>query len=754
MPRQKVERPVLPNTKESFAMSLPFARTALATALLGASVTALAQDPLVLGDTVVSAAGYEQKVTEAPASISVISREELQQKRYSNLAQALGDVEGIDIGQGTGKTGGLNISLRGMPSQYTLILIDGRRQNAAGNVTPNGFGETSTSFMPPLSAIERIEVIRGPMSTLYGSDAMGGVINIITRKVSREWSGSLGLDHTFQENTDFGATSNANIYASGPLIDDLLGLQVRGSFFNREASDLSYGNGVEVSKRGPSPVEGQKHTIGARLTLTPHENHDFALDVERGRQAYNNDECQLGTLDGLDGDCTASTTTANGYRDELRFERDQFALSHTARLGFGTLDSSLMHNTTETIGRTIPGTIGEETEVPGAIGGADRGLKTTNLVFDTKLVAPIGESHLATVGAQWWKAEMTDDLAQETFEQRTWALFAEDEWRLRDDLALTLGARYDDHDAFGGHVSPRAYLVWNTTENWTLKGGVSRGYRAPDVNDLHEGVNGATRQGQVLTIGSPDLEPETSTSTEFGVYYDNLAGFNANMTLFHNRFDDKIASSDPVTYAGHPTIPDGTYSQQINIDEAVTQGMELAASWQFAPRWTLSGNYTFTDSEQKSGENKGEPLTNTPRHLANAKLNWQTTDRLSLWLKSEYRGERARFTSSYENLADNNRYSTNQSIYDTLGKNTKAYTLFHLGGSFKASQNVTLSTTIYNLLDKDFVKGKAYETYSYARNGDLTKGVAYGTDYSHSTAGTTGVMEEGRRLWLSANITF
>ncbi|HLV18132.1 MAG TPA: TonB-dependent receptor, partial [Pseudomonas sp.] len=696
----------------------------------------------------------EQKVTEAPASISVISREELQQKRYSNLAQALGDVEGIDIGQGTGKTGGLNISLRGMPSQYTLILIDGRRQNAAGNVTPNGFGETSTSFMPPLSAIERIEVIRGPMSTLYGSDAMGGVINIITRKVSREWSGSLGLDHTFQENTDFGATSNANIYASGPLIDDLLGLQVRGSFFNREASDLSYGNGVEVSKRGPSPVEGQKHTIGARLTLTPHENHDFALDVERGRQAYNNDECQLGTLDGLDSDCTASTTTANGYRDELRFERDQFALSHTARLGFGTLDSSLMHNTTETIGRTIPGTIGEETEVPGAIGGADRGLKTTNLVFDTKLVAPIGESHLATVGAQWWKAEMTDDLAQETFEQRTWALFAEDEWRLRDDLALTLGARYDDHDAFGGHVSPRAYLVWNTTENWTLKGGVSRGYRAPDVNDLHEGVNGATRQGQVLTIGSPDLEPETSTSTEFGVYYDNLAGFNANMTLFHNRFDDKIASGDPVTYAGHPTIPDGTYSQQINIDEAVTQGMELAASWQFAPRWTLSGNYTFTDSEQKSGENKGEPLTNTPRHLANAKLNWQTTDRLSLWLKSEYRGERARFTSSYENLADNNRYSTNQSIYDTLGKNTKAYTLFHLGGSFKASQNVTLSATIYNLLDKDFVKGKAYETYSYARNGDLTKGVAYGTDYSHSTAGTTGVMEEGRRLWLSANITF
>jgi len=729
--------------------------------MIGCSWTALAQNaPVTLNDTVVSASGFEQKITEAPASISVISREDLQQKRYNNLAQALGDVEGIDIGQGTGKTGGLNISIRGMPSQYTLILIDGRRQNAAGNVTPNGFNETSTSFMPPLSAIERIEVIRGPMSTLYGSDAMGGVINIITRKVAKEWTGSLTQDYTYQEDRDFGDTRNTSIYASGPLVDGLLGLQLRGSLFDREASDLSYGNGIEVSKRGPSPVEGRTHNLGARLSLTPHEDHDFGLDVERGRQVYNNDECQLGSLDGQNQECTASAATrANGYADELRFEREQIALTHTGRLGFGTLESSLMHNTTETIGRTIPGTIGTPTAVPGAIGGAPRELETTNLVLDTKLVAPVGESHIATVGGQWWKAEMDDGIAQTTFEQKTWAVFAEDEWRLREDLALTLGARYDDHEAFGGHVSPRAYLVWNTSENWTMKGGVSRGYRTPDLNDLHSGVNGATRQGQVITIGNPDLEPETTTSTEFGVYFDSLAGFNANATLFHNKFKDKIASGDPIQITGRPGIPDGSYAQQINIDEAVTQGLELAASWTFAPAWTLSANYTYTDSEQKSGDNKGEPLTNTPEHLANAKLNWQTTDRLNLWLKSEYRGERARFTSSYENLANaNGTYSTNQSIYDTLGKNTKAYTLFHLGGSFRASENLTFNAAIYNLLDKDFVDGKAYSTYSSPNangiGGGVANGTAYGTDFSHSTAGTTGVMEEGRRLWLSANFTF
>ena len=128
-------------------MSIPFARTALSCAMIGCSWTALAQNaPVTLNDTVVSASGFEQKITEAPASISVISREDLQQKRYNNLAQALGDVEGIDIGQGTGKTGGLNISIRGMPSQYTLILSTGAARTRRAMSRP-----TASTKRPPAS---------------------------------------------------------------------------------------------------------------------------------------------------------------------------------------------------------------------------------------------------------------------------------------------------------------------------------------------------------------------------------------------------------------------------------------------------------------------------------------------------------------------------------------------------------------------------------------------------------------------------
>ena len=723
-------------------MRIPFAYSLLACSVLSSSVAFAAESPAQLGSTVVSASGFEQKITDAPASISVVSNADLQKKRYSNLAQALDDVEGIDIKQGTGKTGGLNISMRGMPSDYTLILIDGRRQNPAGNVTPNGFNETSTSFMPPMSAIERIEVIRGPMSTLYGSDAMGGVINIITKKVGTEWTGSVTADYTYQQERDFGDTGGTSFYTSGPLVDGLLGLNVRGSFFDRQASDLTYGSGIDVSKRGPSPVDGQNFNLGARLNFTPHDDHDFALDFEKGRQKYNNDECQLGSLDGTSrNDCDIPSTSAWGYTDEQKFERTQYALTHTGRFDLGTLDSAITYNMTETLGRTIFGnTIGQvpSASLPNIIAGDSRTLKSKDLILDAKFVAPITENNITTIGAQYIDSKLEDGIATDTFKQESAAVFAENEWHIIDDLALTLGGRYDRHQAFGGHFSPRAYLVWNTTDNWTLKGGVSKGYKTPDLNDLHNGVNGATKQGQTITIGSPDLKPEKSTSTELAAYFDNLAGFSANATLFHNTFEDKINSGSNVACPYNTT---GLCSQKINVDDAVTKGVEFAAQWYFIDNWSIKGNYTYTDSEQKSGDNKGAQLTNTPRHLANASLNWEANDRLNLWLNTEYRGKRSRFTSKYANLD-----ATEKNIYTTLGSKTKAYTLFHLGGSYQATDALAFNATIYNLLNKDFVKGRSYLTD--------TGGIAYGTDYTHSGSSTTGSIEEGRRLWMSATYQF
>ena len=693
---------------------------------------------------VTTAGGYEQKITDAPASISVVSQEDLKNKKYANLAEAIEDVEGVDVRGGNGKTGGLNISIRGMGSENTLILIDGKRQNSSGNNTPNGFGETNNNFLPPLSAIERIEVIRGPMSTLYGSDAMGGVVNIITKKVANEWTGNIGIDRTFNESSQFGDSNTVNTYISGPLVKDKLGLSLRASHYDRDASNIKYGDGAEVSKRGKSPVEGKNYAVGAKLNFTPVDNHDFYFDAYSSRQKYNNDKSQLGDLN--------TAKSSKGYDDRLRFEKEQYTLGHMSRFDIGTLESSILRSETETIGRLIPGKIGQSyVGMPTIVAGEKRELKNTDTVLDTKFVTDLVNKNIITVGGQFWKSEFNDGLVEDKFKQDMWALFMEDEISITDSLAFTLGGRYDHHDKFGGNFSPRAYAVYSANDNWTVKGGVSRGFKAPQVQALHDGINGATAQGAQLSIGNPDLKPEKSTNYETGVYYNADNGFLANATVFFNKYEDKIDSGDRIHVNGRSDIPsdsgyrvpgfpnlgdhpdNGSYAQSYNIGKAETKGLEIGTK---IPLVTdildLSANYTYMKTEQKSGDNKGEPFAGTPEHSLNATLNYNATSALNFWLKGEYRSDRLRFTKKYNNLKEEDKL-----IYDQIGNKIDSYTLAHLGGSYKVNKDLTLSATVYNLFDKDFFKGKNLYINSSGK-----------PDYASDS------VLEGRRLWLAMNLTF
>ena len=703
------------------------------------------EEPVLLPEVVVTAAGFEQTRINAPASITVITADVVSKQRNNNLAELLANVEGIDVGDGVGKTGGPTISLRGMPSDYTLILIDGRRQNTAGSVTPNGFGETSTSFLPPTSAIERVEIIRGPMATLYGSDAMGGVINIITRKSGNSWRGSVTTDATLQQRSGFGNTVSGGGLIDGPLVRDLLAVSVRGSAMHRSRSELrptgEFGTSTTISTRGPSPVESDLFTLGGRLTLTPGGGHEVWLEADRSRQAYDNSQAQLGTLDNPNG----TPPTFNGYSRMQRFHRDQASLNHTWRFGPAQLMSSFMRNSTETIGRTLPsGTPGGPpgSGAPNKTPGSPRTLETTNDILNSRLVGYFG-GHVATIGGEFWDAHMIDGVALQPFEFRQWSLFAEDEWRFIPSMAFTVGIRRDDHSTFGAHTSPRGYLVWNASNAFTLKGGVSRGYKTPRLEQLVDGIIGFTAQGRNATIGTPTLKPETSTSTEVGVYFADR-GLNANLTLFNNEFTDKITSGTPVpncTFALAPNLPgclnygsfptQETFSQSVNVDEAVTRGVEFGAEIPVGAFATIGGNYTFTESEQKSGTNEGMPLTNTPKHMLNSNLRVTPSSKTSAWVRGEYRSERARRTSTAANPA-----------YEALG-DYKAYGLIHLGGAVDVASNVTLSATIYNLLDTDFLR---YASYPVAVTAQNPTGTAYTNVFNNH--------QEGRRLWLSTNVAF
>ena len=676
-----------------------------------------------LSTVVVTASGTAVDIKEAPASISVITREDIERKPVTSIGELLSTIPGVTGGlSGTGAQS--KIKLRGLPEKYTLILVDGKRQgNSAGINYRDDLGSQDLDWISP-EMIERIEVVRGPMSSLYGSDAMGGVINIITRKEGKQWMGSVSADYTLQQESDFGDVKNGRFYLSGPIATDLLGLSLRGSKQRRDAADIRVPNaaGAQVpASMGANPVRADVENFGARLAFTPNRFHTVILDADAGRQTYDNSRGQLGTQ-----------SVQGGYGPEQKYKRDQWTLSHTGRFGFGTLDSSYMVNKTETLGRTIPpGT-------PGAVAGSARTLEVESQVFDTKLVLPLGK-HMATIGAQWWKADMTDGVAPKKFEFTQRALFLEDEWQVLDSVALTVGARYDDHSIFGGQTSPRAYAVWNANPGWTIKGGVSKGYKTPRVEQLSPGINGFGGQGTIPLVGSPNLKPETSTTTEIGAYFDNLAGWTASGTLFNNAFKDKITSGTGllncdyrpspnrpgcVSFGNWPNVD--AFGQSINVDEAVTRGVELNTRFPLGKTLSASANYTYTESEQKSGSNAGQPLSDTPKHAVNARLAWDISPQWNGWLRGEYRSDRFR---------DPGTSAATRAAKAALG-DYKGYAMLHVGSSYQLNKRVTLNAAVYNLLNKDFIDYQPYRAPA----------LTYANRYVNSM--------DGRRLWLSASVDF
>ena len=133
------------------------------------SNSAIASDSYNIDEVVVSASGFSQEIQEAPATMNVITKKDLERKPYRDVAEAISDIPGVDLYASKGKSGSYNITMRGITGS-TLVLVDGRRQGIGGEIGPNGFGEVMNAFLPPLSSIERIEVIKGPNSVLYGSD--------------------------------------------------------------------------------------------------------------------------------------------------------------------------------------------------------------------------------------------------------------------------------------------------------------------------------------------------------------------------------------------------------------------------------------------------------------------------------------------------------------------------------------------------------------------------------------------------------
>ncbi|NVN56061.1 TonB-dependent receptor [bacterium Scap17] len=641
-----------PSAPRHFSASRSAVLLALATLPSLVALPSHASDQLE--DIVVTASGHDQMAKDAPASMSVITRESLEGRHYSDLTDALRGLPGVTVSSGGYSK---DISIRGMPGEYTLILVDGRPIDSR-DTRPSGSGGFEQDWLPSLEAIERIEVVRGPMSTRYGSDAIGGVINIITRKTQEEWVTNLHYDTFIPQHSVSGHERQSRIRTSGPLIDGLLGLSVSAGQTTRQEDDITRGY-----------PQRKRQDLDTKLSLTPDDNQRIEAEFAYHDQ---NRQTEEGRSQGQDSD-----------RD---WDTRRFSLSHQGDWASASTNSYVQYETSRNDSRDIT---------------------LSNTKASSNVLIPLGD-HLTTLGVSFEEEHLEDNdtnALSEINEIRNsrWSLFAEDEWLLTDDWALTGGVRLDEDENYGSHLSPRLYSVYQLADSWTLKTGVATGYKAPSLRQVADNWVQDSRGGDIY--GNPDLEAETSLSREIGLLYDNARGTQAGVTLFRSDFDDKIVTE---------LCPDGACAGGAddarwynNVDSAVTQGVELSLNQELSHDLALALSYTYTDSEQTSGENKGQPLTQIPRHQATAQLDWQLNHRLNHWTRVDWRGEETQPATGV----------TSRTVI------APSYTIVDTGVSFDATTQLTLSAGLYNLFDKRV----RYDDFGY--------------------------VEDGRRLWVGVDYT-
>lgn len=610
---------------------------------------------------VVSASATEQNLKDAPASISVITQQDLQRKPVQNLKEVLKEVPGVQLtNEGDNRQG---VSIRGLSSSYTLILVDGKRVNSRNAVFRHN--DFDLNWIP-VDAIERIEVVRGPMSSLYGSDALGGVVNIITRKVGKSWHGTFTADTTVQEHRDRGDTWNGQFFTSGPLIDDVLGVKVSGNLAKREK------DAQQQSSTGETPrIEGfTNRNANVEFNWTPNQDHDFDFAYGRDRQDRDSDSLAKDRLD-----------------------RETWAIGHHGRWDLG---NSELRFYGEKIDNNDP--------------GSNNTITSESNTLDGKYVLPIGAiNQLLTFGGEYRHDSLTDPVnltggTSSKTSANQYALFLEDEWRIIDPLAFTAGLRMDDHETYGDHWSPRAYLVYNATDTLTIKGGWSTAFKAPSLLQLSPDWTTASCRGACEIVGSAALKPETSESYEIGLYYAGeegwLDGVTASVTTFQNDIDDMINIDRTPNRNLAPTYSnfvgfnrDGEpVFRYYNVNKARIRGVETELKVPFNDQWKLTLNYTYNDGRDLSaGDNK--PLSSLPFHTANGTLDWTPLDDWSFYVSGNYTGEQR----------------STQAASTANG----GYVIWNAGAAWQATKNVKLRTGVLNLGDKDLSR----EDYSYNEDG-------------------------------------
>ncbi|MEW4453523.1 TonB-dependent receptor [Bremerella sp. JC817] len=465
-------------------------------------------------------------------TVRVVSREQIEQSDAYTVGEILARQPGVDVVNSGGPGGVRSIFLRGANSQHTKVMIDGSPANDPSSPS-RGFDAANLT----LDNVERIEILQGPQSLLYGSEAIGGVVNIITRRGQGPMSGAVNVQGgSYQTHREGGF-----VQGSSGAID----YSFSGSWLDTQSFSAAAGG----AENDPFEVGALAGAFGVQLT----ENTEFVYRLRYTDSRAHIDDASFST---------GIPPTDDPFRIYLSKNMVQrFEINNTMLDGNITNMFAYDYVTYERNDK--------DDFFPSNIEGATR-------QFTALSTALLWPDHEFSVGVQHWDESATTEYLPsppDSASQYQTGIFFQDQLTLWDRLHLTGGVRWDDHSEAGPHSTYRTTAAYELREtNTRLRASLGTGYRAPALSE------------NVFPYGNPALKPEESTGWEYGVdqsFFDNNVVFGA--TYFRNDYRNLIIY-DPMTFT------------LLNVGRARSHGIELTTDWYLTDQWTVWASYTHTDT--------------------------------------------------------------------------------------------------------------------------------------------------------------
>ena len=549
----------------------------------------LTEGPSVeLEKMVVTATMTEKEIEEAPGSIEVIASHEIEEMGAQTVAEALEMATGLIV---TGETGRVSRpSIRGTGNKHTLVLIDGRRLSM-------GYKDFIDINQISVDMIERIEVVRGPSSALYGSDAIGGVVNIITKKPPRE----LEIGATFQ----YGIST----YGEG---EEPLGRAYVGDTLERFGFLLAggYREKNEWDRDGVIPDDGDDEELGSiagRFSFDIDDNHNLLAGFEY------------------------SVMDREGLRFFQNLDRERIAEDkrHSYFLQYNAMPNPLFN----LMLRAYHSEHENEIEFsPTAKTTAEENAERKLDQVEGRFTGIFFDKHVLTVGSEF-RGESREDITGRDDDVDNFSIYLQDEYQVFDPLYLVFGVRFDEHSEFGSEWTPRASLIYNIFDNLRLKTSYGTAFRAPTISELF--ITSYRMRGKWIYEPNMALDPETSESYEIGIEgeYKKIWG---RITAFRNEVEDLI---EAIYYKSTGTgKKKKDYYRYQNIAEATMEGVELECGLKLPLGFSLLGNMTYLDTEDKE---TGMDLEGQPDYKGHLKLGYHYPEfGLRANVRIDYIGER------------------------------------------------------------------------------------------------------------------